>query len=73
MNILQYALLKGGFTPAEVGLPDSVLDALECPDAPERLSIRRRIDGKPLFRVNWGEGTSNTRLSRGTTNGRAKR
>lgn len=26
MKFLDFALLRGGFTPAELGLPDSVLD-----------------------------------------------
>ena len=42
MNALELLLLRGGFTPHELGLPEDVLD----PQAPAGIPCRGKIDGK---------------------------
>jgi len=51
MNILEFTCLREGFTPSELGLPDSVLDGA----GNQPLSIRCEFDhnAPPLYRVNF--------------------
>lgn len=61
MNLLEYALLKGGFTRQKLGLPPDDLVALPEPAAPApavrisaggRLSVRQRFGSSdPLYRM----------------------
>ena len=52
MTILEFALLRAGYTPAELSLPDSVLDGAgsrQIRDVTEKL-------GTPLYRAAFSKG-----------------